>query len=108
MAIRPSTKADFLNLWRAILPADYTAGIEDEAQGAGLDIAALQSAIWDSFEDNMNVSQQAYFLRQHSIQTGTPAGKGAKARTTLQLFRASPVLGALLVPAGRVFQALAT
>ncbi len=108
MALQPFTKEDFLNLWRAILPADYTEGIENEAQGAGFDIASLQSAIWDSFEHDMNVSQQAYFLRQHSIQTGTPAGKGVKASTTLQLFRAAPVLGALLVPAGRVFQATAT
>lgn len=108
MALRPSTQADFLALWRTVLPADYTAPIEAEAEGAGFDLASLQAAIFADFEDNLNVSQQAYFLRQHSIQTGATASSGAKARTTLQLFRAAPVLGDLLVTRGQVFLAIVT
>jgi hypothetical protein len=108
MALRPFTQADFLNLWRAVLPLDYTEGIENEAQGAGFDVPSLQAAIFAGFEDNLNISQQAYFLRQHSIQTGPTASSGAKARTTLQLFRAAPVLGDLLVNVGQVFLATAT
>lgn len=108
MALRPSTQADFLNLWRQVLPASYTEPIESEAEGAGFDIPSLQAAIWADFESNLNVSQQAYFLRQHSIQTGATAAGGAKARTTLQLYRAAPALGAVLVPQGHVFLAVAT
>lgn len=108
MALRPSTQADFLALWRSILPADYTESIEAEAQGAGFDVASLQAAVFAGFEENLNVSQQAYFLRQHSIQTGVTAARGAKATTTLQLFRVAPVLGDLFVAAGQVFLATAT
>lgn len=108
MALRPATQADFLALWRSILPAAYTDPIEQEAEGAGLDIPSLQAAVWAEFETNCNVSQQAYFLRQHSIATGATAASGAKARTTLQVYRAAPALGDLLIPQGRVFLAIAT
>lgn len=108
MALRPSTQTDFLTLWRSILPGEYTEAIEQEAAGAGFDIPSLQAAIFAGFEENLNVSQQAYFLRQHSIQSGATAGKGAKARTTLQLFRRAPVLGDILIQQGRRFVATAT
>ena len=108
MALRPSTKEDFLTLWRSVLPGDYTEAIENEASGAGFDVPSLQAAIFADFENNLNVSQQAYFLRQHSIQTGAPASSGAKARTTLQLYRVAPVLGDILIPQGRVFLAVAS
>ncbi len=108
MAIRPSSQVDFLALWRSILPGDYTESIENEAQSAGFDVPSLQAAIFAGYEDNLNISQQAYFLRQHSIQTGPTASSGAKARTTLQLFRSAPVLGDLLITQGQVFIAAAT
>lgn len=105
MALRPFTKTDFEALWRSVLPADYTDSIENEAQAAGFDVPALQSAIFADFERNLNVSQQAYFLRQHSIQTGERAASGAKARTTLQLYRAAPALGDVLIHEGKAFLA---
>lgn len=108
MALRPSTKLDFQALWRSVLPASYTEPIEQEAEGAGFDIPALQAAIWEGFENDLNLSQQAYFLRRHSIATGPTAAGGAKARTTLELYRAAPAIGDVLIPQGRPFQATAT
>lgn len=105
MALRPFTKTEFEALWRSILPADYTDPIETEAQSAGFDVPSLQSAIFAEFERNANISQQAYFLRRHSIQTGERAASGAKARTTLQLYRAAPALGDVLIHEGKVFLA---
>ena len=108
MALRPYTKTNFLELWRSVLPSEYTAPIETEASGAGFDVPSLQAAIFEAVEDNVNVSQQAYFLRRHSIQTGTTAGSGRKAATTLKVSRAAPVLGDLRVRLGQVFVAKAT
>ena len=105
MALRPSTQADFEALWRLVLPPEYTESIESEAQSAGFDIPALQAAIFAEFERNVNISQQAYFLRRHSIETGARAAGGAKARTTLQLFRTAPALGDVLIRLGTVFLA---
>jgi hypothetical protein len=108
MALRPSTAQDFLRLWRSVLPPGYTTAIEAEAEGAGFDVPALQAAIWADVDANVNVSQQAYFLRAHSIQTGPVASSGAKAQTTLKVYRAAPVLGDLQVRGGQVFVAKAT
>ncbi len=105
MALRPSTKEDFLRIWRDVLPPGYTLPIEEEAEGAGFDVPSLAAAIFEAFERDLNVSQQAYFLRRHSIQTGDVARGGAKARTTLQLYRAAPALGDLLVREGTAFPA---
>jgi len=108
MGCKPFTDSDYEELWRRILPNSYTQPIEDEGQGQGFDVPALQAEIWARFEDAANVSQQAYFLKPHSIQTAEEAKSGRKATTTVQITRAAPANGAINLPIGTLFDAAVT
>jgi hypothetical protein len=89
------TKEDYLALWRASLPRFYTSTIEGTP---GFDVPAAQAAIFARFERAINTTQ-AYYLREHSIQTGPVARGGAKAQGVVQVTRLASV-GGLVFPAG--------
>ena len=108
MPLRAFDKECFLRLWRAILPGFYTASIEAENEGAGLDVPSSEAAQFAQFEDGANLSQQAYYLRPHSTQTGPIASSGRKATGSVELRRAAPAVGAILVPAGSILRAEGT
>ncbi len=105
MGIRPYTKDEYLELWRQVLPKFYTDPIEAEGDGRGFDIPSLQAAIFERFERAANITQQAYFLRPHSIQTEEIARGAAKARGSVLVSRLSAALGSLIIPAGTPFEA---
>ena len=109
MAAEPSTKEDFIALWRAIFPESYTAPIEGEdGNGAGFDIPSMMGAMWGSVEESMNGMQQSYFLLPHSIQTGDISSGPRKATGTLQLRRTAPIYSPVTVPAGTLVVASST
>lgn len=108
MPLIPATQADLLALWRAILPRSYTLPIETEGGGEGFDLPASHARIWERVEGAANTSQQAYYLRLHSTQTGLTASGPRKATGTVELRRAAPALGDLVLPAGTVFEGHAT
>lgn len=108
MSLCPYTKDQFLELWRQLLPKSYTGPIEREAGGQGLDVPALQAAIWAELERNLNLNQQAYFLKPHSIQTGPISEGGSKAFGTINIGRTAPAIGDLLLPAGTFLEATET
>lgn len=108
MACKPLSKKEYLDLWRRVLPASYTSTIEEEGNSRGLDVPCLQARIWEDFAENLEVSQQAYFLFAHSAQT-RPESQGAKKATGQVLVqRSAPVLGNITVPAGTKFGAYVT
>lgn len=105
MGIKPFTQEDYLALWRAVLPKFYTDPIENEGEGRGFDVPSSQAAIFARYEAAANVSQQAYFLRPHSIQTGEIARGSAKARGPVFISRLEAGLGSILIPAGTPLEA---
>jgi hypothetical protein len=107
MALQPLDRNGFLALWRSLVPSSYAAPIlEDDANGGvGLDPAAVHAKVWEAFEQAINRSQQAYYLRPHSTQTGPIASGPVKASGAVLVHRAAPALGTLLMPAGTVLLA---
>lgn len=108
MSQNPCKKAFYLELWRRLLPPGYTSSIEDEAEGSGFDVPSQQGAQWERYEQAANTSQQAYFLTQHSTQTGSPASSAVKASGEVEVTRAAPVYGAITLPLGTIFRAVIT
>lgn len=110
MPLQPLDRAGFLALWRSLVPSSYSGPIEQDAAngGAGLDPAASHAAVWEAFERAINRSQQAYYLRPHSTQTGSIASGPVKASGTVLLRRSAPVRGSLVVPQGTALPAFAT
>ena len=105
MGMRPYTREDYLSLWRSVLPKFYTAPIEQEAGGRGLDVPSSQAVVLARVEDAANITQQAYFLRPHSIQTGEIARGPRKASGVVLLSRSAPNLGAIVIDAGTRLEA---
>lgn len=105
MGIKPFTQEDYLALWRSVLPKFYTDPIEHEGEGRGFDVPSSQAAIFARIESAANVSQQAYFLRPHSTQTGEIARSANKARGPVFISRLEAGLGSILIPAGTPFEA---
>ena len=108
MPVQIFDKECYEDLWRKLLPGSYTQPIEDEAQGHGFDIPAAQAAIMEFFEMQLNLSQQSYFLKPHSIQTGPIATSATKAVGTVTIRRAAPALGELILDRGTVLEAFMT
>lgn len=100
MALQPFIKADFLQLWRGVLPESYTYPLEQSE--AGLDIPSAHAAIWARVEQAANRSQGSYYLRAHSTQTAPIASGPVKATGTVELRRAAPALGDIAFPRGTV------
>lgn len=107
MPLQPLDQAGFLALWRSLVPSSYAAPIlaDDAKGGVGLDPAAVHGKVWEAFEQAINRSQQAYYLRPHSTQTGPVASGPVKASGSVLISRAAPALGELLMPGGTVLLA---
>ena len=108
MACEPLTKEDFIELWSRVLPKSYTVPIEEEGNSRGLDVPCLQARIWELYCENLEVSQQAYFLLPHSIQTRPESQGEQKASGVVFLQRAAPVLGDVYLPIGTALEATVT
>ena len=106
--MRPSfSKEHFLTLWRAIFPRSYTQPIEDENGGESFDIPSSQAAIFAAASEAFEISQQAYFLKPHSIQTKPESSGEAKSTGTVLLVRAAPANFDLQLEPGDVFKLVA-
>lgn len=103
----PLTKDDYLELWRGVLPSSYTDPIEQSGDGRGFDIPSLQGAIFAHFAENMEVTQQAYFLRRYSGASRAHAGGARKAQGFLSITRAAPTVGGITITAGTIVIATA-
>jgi hypothetical protein len=108
MACEPLNKDQFIELWQRVLPRSYTAPIKDERAGRGMDVPCLQARIWELFCENLEISQQAYYLLPHSTQTRPESSGQGKATGVVFLQRSAPVLGDIVVPQGTVFEARVT
>jgi len=104
MGCKPSTKSDYLDLWRRVLPPSYTDPIENTDEGQAFDVPSMQASIWERFEQAANTDQQAYFLKRHSCQTGDIAYGARNATTTLLVSRAAPNTGTITLPVGTKFR----
>jgi hypothetical protein len=104
VGLKVFTQAEFLALWKGLLPEGYTDPIEQSE--SGLDIPAAHAKMWERVEIAFNVSQQAYYLRYHSTQTGIPASGAVKATGSVLLRRSAPALGEIVVPLGTVIRAV--
>jgi hypothetical protein len=56
--------------------------------------------MWEQVESAYNISQQAYYLRPHSTQTGPIASSGVKSTGEVELRRAAPAIGDITIPVG--------
>lgn len=101
-------KDAFLDLWRRLYPRDYTFDLENERDGEGLDVVSAMAAIFARIDAAIDYTQQRYFLKPHTIQTGDPAAGGAKAAGTLTLTRAAPVNFEIVLIEGTLLQAVFT
>lgn len=108
MACEPLGKEQLLELWQRVLPRSYTAPIKEERSGRGMDVPCLQARIWELFCENLEVSQQAYYLLPHSTQTRPESAGAAKASGVVYVKRAAPVTGDIILPAGTAFEARVT
>lgn len=108
MGSKPWGQFDFVTLWKSLLPEGYTEPIETESEGAGFDVPLLQAAIFARVEGAANTSQQAYFLKPHSIQTGPEASSARRATGSVEVTRAAPTYGVLTLTAGTILEARVT
>lgn len=106
MAFKPCTQSSYLALWRTITPASYNAPIEEETEGAAFDVPSMFGRIFERVEDAANTSQQAYYLKPHSTQTGPSASGPRRAVGTVRIARPAPSDYALLLPSGTRIQAV--
>lgn len=106
MAFAPTDQAGFLDLWRRLFPVDYTDSLEREASGRGLDIAAAQAAIFARVSRALNVTTQAYYVRDHSTETADPATGATRATGTVMVGRGAPANFAITIAAGMRMQAV--
>lgn len=105
MPLEPLTGEDFLDLWRRVLPADYTCPIEDEADGQGADAVESAAQVWARFEQASNNTTQAYYLAPSSLQTAPPAAGQAFSTAELTITREAPTTPELVLPAGTPLRA---
>lgn len=103
----PFTKEQLEELWRRLFPGSFTIPIETEAGGQGFDVYAQQAAQFERAQESIAVTQQAYYLRPHSTQI-RPEAMGARAAVGELVFtRVAPAAGAVTIPAGTLFVAIA-
>lgn len=100
MAFRPRTKEDYLDLFSRIFPRSYVAPLESELDGVGLDVPSAYAAMFARVSAAVNNSQQSFFLREHSIQTGPVASGQTYARGRAEITRLAPADWDLVIPAG--------
>jgi hypothetical protein len=105
MAFAPWDRDRFLELWRQLFPPEYTAPIEAELDGEGLDTIAAFAALFARVDGAVNYTTQRYYLKPHSLQTGDPAAGGAKAVGSVDLTRTAPVDQAMTLVAGTLLLA---
>lgn len=100
MGFRVSTRDWFLNLWRTLVPRSYSAPLETENDGSGLDLTAQSAAIFARNSEASSVTTQAYYIRPHSTQDNPPGAGAEKAIGIVEVSRIAPAIGAITVPAG--------
>lgn len=108
MGCEPLGLDDFLELWRTILPDSYTDAIEHDGSGRGMDVPALQAAIFAEFCEALEQNWQSFYIERHSDQTRPPGTGPTTAAGAVELRRTAPTLGDIYVPAGTQFDAQVT
>lgn len=106
MPLEPSTKDDLLDLWRRILPREYTVPIEQERGGQGFDVPSAQAAIYARMSEAVNNTFEALFLKDYVHRTGDYSRGEQKARVDVELSRLPPAWGDIVVPQGTRLLAL--
>ena len=96
----PLTKEQLLDLWRRIMPPEYSIPIEEEAGGQGFDIPAAFAAIFAAASEGAGQSMQALYLRAHALQTRPPSSGAVKATGTVEIARRYSTAGAITLGAG--------
>lgn len=102
---QPWTKADFLALWRSFFPDDFVVPLEIENGGFGTIPYASQAAIFERLSEALNVTTQAYYLRDHSSKTGDYSRGEARATGELQVSRVGYAGGDIVIVEGTEFVA---
>jgi hypothetical protein len=105
VAFQPSTKENFEELFRRGVPESYWKPLEEERDGFGFDIVAAYARMFERVSNAMNNSQQKFFLRRHSIQTGPEASNPVKASGIVTISRLAPAGWDLLIPSGTLINA---
>jgi len=105
MPVARTTKDGFVEIYRAVLPKVYVAPLEDQDDGAGMDLVYAFTAMAELADCASNKGTQAYFQRQHSDQTDEPAAAPQKATGSFQIARVGYSAGTLVLPAGTMIEA---
>jgi hypothetical protein len=105
MPVPRTTKEGFVDIFRAVLPPAYIAPLEEQDDGAGMDLPYAFAAMAELADCALNKGTQAYFLRPHSDQTDEPAAAAVKATGAFLASRVGYSAGSLALPAGTVIEA---
>jgi hypothetical protein len=105
MSVARSTKEDFVDIYRTVLPPAYVAPLEEQDDGAGMDLAYAIAAMAELADCASNKGTQAYFQRPHSDQTDEPAAAPVKASGAFLVSRVGYSVGSVVVPAGTIIEA---
>lgn len=84
---RRVTKDDLLALWRRDMDVEYTLPLEDENDGRGLDIISGLASIFERVSSAVQVSTQAFYLKEHALQIDPPASGAVRATGTIDIYR---------------------
>lgn len=98
------TKEEFLQTWRDNFDPGYTVPLEEEDEGRGADIIYGFAAIFERVSQAADISTQAFYINEHSIQSNPPASGAVKATGTVLLSRVVPTQGDLTLKAGDIIE----
>lgn len=105
MPFPPRSKEDLERVFFSLVPADYSVPLTDENEGEGFDAIAQAGAQLARASEAVTVTTQAYYLRPHSTQLSSPAGRAVKAEGVVLVSRTGSAIGAVELAAGTVFVA---
>ncbi len=98
------TKEELLQTWRDNFDEGYTIPIEEEDEGRGADLIYAMAAMGARSSQAGDVSTQAMFIREHSIQTNPTASGAIQATATVLLSRVVPTQGDLTLRSGDIIE----
>jgi hypothetical protein len=105
MPVPRTTKDGFAEIYRSVLPAAYVAPLDEQDDGAGMDLPYAFATMAELADCASNKGTQAYFRRPHSDQTDEPAAAPTKALGAFVVSRVGYSEGSIVIPAGTLIEA---
>ncbi len=104
MSVRrgPITAAELMAVWEGAVDVDYARPLVSGGDGAGLEVFGQHAEQLARVSRAVDVTTQAAYMRQHSIQSSPSASGSNRATVTLTLARTGLVSRALVLEKGLV------